>query len=181
MALKKIIFFIEVIISKVGNIVSWLVLLMTLTAFSVALLRYFFNIGFVWMQESYIWMHGLVFLFGASYTLLCDQHVRVDIFYRNLSQKNKAFINIFFSIFFILPFIIIISKYSIPYIYKSWISLEKSREAGGLQFLYLYKTSIILFCFFLLIQTIALIFRCILVLKKKEKEIFFKFLKNKKL
>jgi len=173
--LKKIIFAIENITIKVGKTISWLILLMTLTAFSVAMLRYFFNIGFVWMQESYIWMHGLVFLLGSTYTLLEDKHVRVDIFYRNFSEKYKAYLNIFFSIFFIFPFIFIISKYSIPYILKSWISLEKSREAGGLQFLYLYKTSIILFCFFLFIQTIALILRCVLVISKKETKIFSKF------
>ncbi len=147
---------------------------MTLTAFSVSLLRYFFNIGFVWMQESYIWMHGLVFLFGASYALFYDKHVRVDIFYRGSNEKYKAYINIFFSIFFIFPFVFIVSKYSIPYILQSWISLESSREAGGIKFLYLYKTSIFLFCLFIFIQTISLILRCFLVIKKKEKEIFFK-------
>mgnify|MGYP001223311366 FL=1 len=74
----------------------------------------------------------------------------------------------------IIPFILIVSKYSMPYILKSWISLEKSREAGGLNFLYIYKTSIILFCFFLFIQTIALILRCVLVVNNKEVKIFFK-------
>ena len=172
--LKKIIFFIENITSKIGRKVSWLILFMTLIAFSVALLRYFFNIGFVWMQELYIWMHGLVFLLAAAYTLQEDKHVRVDIFYRRFSETSKAYVNIFFSILFIIPFILIVSKYSIPYILKSWISLEKSREAGGLQFLYIYKTSIILFCFFLFIQTIALILRCVLVINKKEAKIFFK-------
>ena len=173
--LKKIIFFIENITSKIGRQVSWLILFMTLIAFSVALLRYFFNIGFVWMQELYIWMHGLVFLLAAAYTLQEDKHVRVDIFYRKFSEKNKAYINVFFSILFIIPFILIVSKYSIPYILKSWLSLEKSREAGGLQFLYIYKTSIILFCFLLFIQAISLILRCFLVINKKEAKIFFKF------
>ena len=173
--LKKIIFVIESITLAIGTKVSWLIFFMALTAFLVALLRYFFNIGFVWMQELYIWMNGLIFLLGSSYALLHDKHVRVDIFYRTFSERNKAFVNIVFAIFFIFPFIFIISKYSIPYILKSWISLEKSREAGGLQFLYLYKTSIILFCFFLFIQTISLILRCFLVINKKEKRIFFKF------
>ena len=172
---KKIIFIIEKITLKVGTTVAWLVLFMTLTAFSVALLRYFFNLGFVWMQESYIWMHGLIFLLGSSYTLLDDKHVRIDIFYSKFNENYKAYINIFFSFLFIFPFIFVISKYSFPYILKSWISFEKSREAGGLHFLYLYKTSIIFFCFLLFIQTIALILRCILVINKREKKIFFKF------
>ena len=98
--IKKVIFNIEKLNKKIGEAVSWLVLSMALTAFFVVLLRYFYNIGFVWMQESYIWMHGLIFLFGASYALMNDKHVRVDIFYRLTSEKIKALINIIFSILF---------------------------------------------------------------------------------
>ena len=172
--IKKVIFNIEKLNKKIGEAVSWLVLSMALTAFFVVLLRYFYNIGFVWMQESYIWMHGLIFLFGASYALMNDKHVRVDIFYRLTSEKIKALINIIFSILFLIPFIIIISKYSIPYILKSWDGLEKSREAGGIPFLYLYKSCLLLFCINLFFQTISLILRCLLVLSNKEKKIFFK-------
>ena len=172
--IKKVIFNIEKLNKKTGEAVSWLVLSMALTAFFVVLLRYFYNIGFVWMQESYIWMHGLIFLFGASYALMNDKHVRVDIFYRLTSEKIKALINIIFSILFLIPFIIVISKYSIPYILKSWDGLEKSREAGGIPFLYLYKSCLLLFCINLFFQTISLIFRCLLVLSNKEKKIFFK-------
>ena len=172
--IKKVIFNIEKLNKKIGETVSWLVLSMALTAFFVVLLRYFYNIGFVWMQESYIWMHGLIFLFGASYALMNDKHVRVDIFYRLTSEKIKALINIIFSILFLIPFIIVISKYSIPYILKSWDGLEKSREAGGIPFLYLYKSCLLLFCINLFFQTISLILRCLLVLSNKEKKIFFK-------
>jgi TRAP-type mannitol/chloroaromatic compound transport system permease small subunit len=172
--IKKVIFNIEKLNKKIGEAVSWLVLSMALTAFFVVLLRYFYNIGFVWMQESYIWMHGLIFLFGASYALMNDKHVRVDIFYRLTSEKIKALINIIFSILFLIPFIIVISKYSIPYILKSWDGLEKSREAGGIPFLYLYKSCLLLFCINLFFQTISLILRCLLVLSNKEKKIFFK-------
>ena len=172
--IKKVIFNIEKLNKKTGEAVSWLVLSMALTAFFVVLLRYFYNIGFVWMQESYIWMHGLIFLFGASYALMKDKHVRVDIFYRLTSEKIKALINIIFSILFLIPFIIVISKYSIPYILKSWDGLEKSREAGGIPFLYLYKSCLLLFCIHLFFQTISLILRCLLVLSNKEKKIFFK-------
>jgi len=171
---KKIIFNIETLNKKIGELVSWLVLCMALTAFSVVLLRYFYNIGFVWMQESYVWMHGLIFLFGASHALMNDKHVRVDIFYRLTSEKTKALINITFSILFLIPFIFAISKFSIPYILKSWNGLEKSREVGGIPFLYLYKTCLLLFCIHLFFQTISLILRCLLVISNKEKKIFFK-------
>ena len=171
--LEKIIIFIENFTKTVSRLTSWLIITMVLIAFSVVILRYFFNFGFVWMQEIYVWFHGIVFLFGASYALMHDKHVRVDIFYRPTSEKKKAWINLIFSIIFILPFIFVIFKYSIPYILKSWASLEKSREAGGLPFLYIYKTTLIFFCFLLFFQTIALIFRCLLVISNKKSKIFF--------
>lgn len=172
--IKKIILFIENLIEKLSKFISWFILLITLTAFTVVVLRYFYNLGFVWMQEIYVWMHGIVFLFGASYALKNDKHVRVDIIYRILKEKKKASINLIFSVLFLLPFIFIISKYSIPYVLKSWQSLEQSREAGGLGFLYLYKTSLLFFCIFLFLQTVALILRCVMVLNNKADKIFFK-------
>ncbi|MCW5700796.1 MAG: hypothetical protein KIT00_13255, partial [Rhodospirillales bacterium] len=57
-----------------GRAVSWLTLAMVLVAFVVVVLRYVFSIGFVWLQESYVWMHGVVFMVGAGYTLLNEGH-----------------------------------------------------------------------------------------------------------
>src|SRR3546814_4891626 len=67
---------------RVGRGVAWLTLLMVLITFSVAILRYVYAIGWVWLQESYVWLHGIVFMVGAGYALLHNAHVRVDIFYR---------------------------------------------------------------------------------------------------
>ena len=88
--IKKTIFYIDKFNKDLSNFFSWLILAVTLVAFTVVILRYFFNIGFVWLQESYLWMHGLVFLFGAPYALMQDKHVRVDIFYRPSSEKTKV-------------------------------------------------------------------------------------------
>ena len=90
----------------------------------------------------------------------------------NIELSDKIF-----SILFLIPFIVVVSKYSIPYVLKSWDGLEKSREAGGIPFLYIYKTSLLLFCIPLFFQTISLILRCFLVLSNKKQKIFFK-LKN---
>ena len=146
--LKKIIFVIENITLKVGRTISWLILFMTLTAFSVALLRYFFNIGFVWMQESYIWMHGLVFLLGSAYTLLYDKHVRVDIFYRTFSERYKAYVNIFFSIFFFFFFFFLFTKIPSLYFLNFWFSLKNPHKLEGFHFCIFFKPLSFFFVFF---------------------------------
>ena len=68
---------------------------MVLTTFSVVVLRYVFSLGWVWMQESYVWLRGIVFMLGAVYTLLHDGHVRVDIFYRPASERHKSWVYLF--------------------------------------------------------------------------------------
>ena len=76
---------------------------MVLITVLVVVLRYGFNIGFIWMQESVRFMYAAVFLLCGGYTLLKDKHVRVDVLYLNLSTKNKAIIDLLGSIFLLLP------------------------------------------------------------------------------
>ena len=72
--------------------ISWLTLFMVLVQFAVVVLRYLFNVGWIGMQESITYMHALVFLVGASYTLKHDAHVRVDIFYRDMAPRSRAWV-----------------------------------------------------------------------------------------
>ena len=84
---------IEKIINNVnewfGRGVSWLLVLMVLNVFIVVVLRYLFSYGQVWMQETYVWMHSIVFLIGSGYTLLNNGHVRIDLIYSNISKKKQ--------------------------------------------------------------------------------------------
>ena len=83
---------------RVGRGVAWLTLPMVLITFAVAILRYVSAIGWVWLQESYVWLHGIVFMAGAGYALLHNAHVRVDIFYRPSSVRYKALVDLFGSL-----------------------------------------------------------------------------------
>ena len=74
---------------QVGRAVSWLTLAMVLITFFVMVARYGFSWGRVWIQESYVWLHGTLFMLGAGYTLLHGRHVRVDVFYRPASPRFK--------------------------------------------------------------------------------------------
>lgn len=148
----------------IGRGVAWLTLLMVLITFIVVVLRYVFSIGFVWMQESYVWLHGVVFMAGAGYTLLHDGHVRVDIFYRPRSIRYKAWVNLFGSLMLLLPVLVLVWIESWPYVLDSWSRLEDSREAGGLPGLFLLKSVILVFCACLGLQGLGLAGRSILIL-----------------
>ncbi|HEB79213.1 MAG TPA: TRAP transporter small permease subunit [Rhodospirillales bacterium] len=148
----------------IGRGVSWLTLLMVLVTFKVVVLRYAFSVGWVWMQESYVWMHGTVFMMAAGYTLLHDDHVRVDIFYRSASRRYKAWADLFGALFLLLPVIVLSAVTSEAYIVESWSRLEESREAGGLPALFLLKSVIWVFCLLVGLQGLSLAGRSLLTL-----------------
>jgi len=150
----------------IGRAVAWLTLAMVLTTFFVVVARYGFAWGRVWIQESYVWMHGAVFMLAAAYTLLHDGHVRVDVFYRPASERFKAWVNLVGVFVLLLPTVLVVLWYTIPYVQSSWVRLEMSREAGGLKGLFLYKTIIPIFCVLMALQGLALAGRSILVLRR---------------
>ena len=76
-----------------GRVTAWLTLFMVITTFVIVVMRYAFDVGLIWMQESVTWMHAVVFMVGAAYTLGREDHVRVDIFYREMSTRRRAWVD----------------------------------------------------------------------------------------
>ena len=150
---------------RVGRAVSWLTLAMVLVTFFVAVMRYGFAWGRVWIQESYVWMHGLVFMLGAGYTLLHQGHVRVDVLYRGASLRFRAWVDLLGSLLLALPMTVTVFVVSWPYVLESWLKLESSREAGGLPGLFLLKTALLLFALLVGLQALALAARAWLALR----------------
>lgn len=151
----------------IGRVISWFVLTMVLTTFAVAVMRYGFSLGWVWLQEIYVWMHGTIIMVAAGYTLLHDGHVRVDIFYRSASVRFKAWVDMLGVIFFVLPMVSLVWWAALPYVELSWRRLESSQEAGGMHGLYLLKTAMLVFCILLGLQGIAMAIRSAFVLMKR--------------
>jgi TRAP-type mannitol/chloroaromatic compound transport system permease small subunit len=161
---KKFVHTIDVITELLGKAVAWLTLLMVLLTFSIVVLRYGFNLGWIAMQESVLYFHGLVFMLGAAYTLKHDGHVRVDIFYQKYSPKQKALLNLFGSLVLLLPVCIFIFFISFNYVSSSWKIMESSPEAGGLPLVYLNKSLILLLAITLSLQGLAEFTRNLLIL-----------------
>ena len=97
------------------------------------------------LQELVMYFHALVFLGCAGYVMNKDEHVRVDIFYRNASNKYKNLINSVFGFLFLLPIITVTFVYSLETIEASWKMKEVSTEAGGLAYVFIQKTFLVLF------------------------------------
>ena len=135
----------EKYINFVGEKISYLIPVMVALMVFVIISRYFFCIGRTDIQELVMYFHALVFLGCAGYVMNNDEHVRVDIFYRNASDSYKKNINTIFGLLFLIPLIIVTFFYSIETIEASWKMSEASTEAGGLAYVYIQKTLMILF------------------------------------
>ena len=125
-----------------GKAVAWLTVVMVLLTFTIVILRYGFNMGWIWLQESLTYLHVAVFSVAAAWALQQDGHVRVDIFYADMTDKNRARVDLLGSLIFLVPFCIFILIISWPYVANSWKLLESSREAGGLPLVFLLKSLI---------------------------------------
>ena len=158
----------ESISEKTGQLISWLTLLIVLVTFLVVVLRYVFDFGSIALQESVSYLHAFVFMLGAAYTLKHDAHVRVDIFYRKMSAQNKALVDIFGTALLLIPVCLFIIYSSWNYVLTSWSLGEESGEAGGLAYVFLLKTTLLIMPALLIIQGLANIFQNLLNLKTKE-------------
>ena len=141
-------------IALCGKSVAWLTVVMVLLTFTIVVLRYGFNLGWIWLQESLTYLHVVVFSIAAAWTLQQDGHVRVDIFYTDMTDKNRARVDLLGSLVFLVPFCIFLLIIAWPYVSNSWKLLESSREAGGLPVVFLLKSLILLMPALLLGQAI---------------------------
>lgn len=148
----------------IGRWTSWLAVTLVVTTFVVTVLRYGFEVGWIWLQEFSVWMHGTIIMVAVGYTLLHDSHVRVDIFYRSASDRYKAWVNLLGVVFLLLPTVAVVWWVAWPYVLLSWERLEESRNAGGMHGLYIWKTTILVFCIVLALQGISMALRAALVL-----------------
>ncbi len=140
---------------KLGEFLSWCLLAMIIITFIVVLFRYFLNTGWVWMQESVMYLHGIAFTIPAAYSFLKEAHVRVDVLYSQVDFEKRAFCNIAGTVLFLIPTCLLTIYYGFPYVLDSWLNLEDSQEAGGIPAVFLLKSLTIIFPFFLMLQGIS--------------------------
>ena len=149
------------------KLVSWFTLFMVLITFLIVLLRYGFDLGWIAMQESVMYLHAMVFLLGSAHTLRANEHVRVDIFYRKFSDKGRARVDIFGTLVLLMPVNFFILIMSWDYVFGSWNIFESSPEAGGLPLVFALKTLILLFAITMNLQGLAELIRNTLKLLSK--------------
>ena len=161
--------FIDKINTKLGVITSWLTFVLVLVTCYDVFTRYVLNESSIALQELEWHLFAIIFLMAAAYTLIKDEHVRVDVFYSRFSEEKKAWINFLGAIFFLIPFCVLAIYTSKNFVINSFMFKETSPDAGGLPARYIIKAFIPVSFIFLLFQGISLAFKSFLEIKNHSK------------
>jgi TRAP-type mannitol/chloroaromatic compound transport system permease small subunit len=154
---------IDLVHFRLCQLVSWFTLAMVLLTFLIVVLRYGFNIGWIAMQESVMYLHVMVFMLGSAHTLRANEHVRVDIFYRRFSLQTQAKVDIFGTLILLMPVNFFVLWMSWDFVYQAWMIFESSPEAGGLPLVFALKTLILVFALTMNLQGLAELLKLIVV------------------
>ena|SRR3989442_3437562 len=140
---------------RVGRAVSWLMFAMVVVVFGDVILRYVFSRSSVFTQELEWHLFGLVYLLAAGYTMLYDEHVRIDILYSKWSPRTKAAVDfvLLFVMFFPSAIMIVVTTW--PFVKHSFAVNEVSPDPGGIPFRWAYKSVIIIGFALLMLQAIS--------------------------
>ena len=166
--MQRLIAFIDAVNETVGRSVAWLTLGMMLITGLVVILRYGFSIGSIALQESVMYLHGMVFMLGIPYALKHDAHVRVDVLYGRLSPRGRDLVNLAGHLLFLLPIAGFIVWVSWEYTARAWRIREGSSEVGGIEAVFLLKTLLPMMGLLLFAQGLAEIGHIVLRLTGRE-------------
>lgn len=161
-------------IDGMGRVIGYLMILclpvIVLLGGSVVVLRYGFQLGFPWLSESFVWLNGLVITLGASYLMIENKHVRVDVLYTRLTERGRAVVTVFGVLCLLWPAMYVIGTASWNAVLRSILSLEMSPSIDGLPFMYVMKAAVPAFCVLVSLQGLSDLIRAIHLLRSADEK-----------
>ncbi|MEE9376032.1 MAG: TRAP transporter small permease subunit [Rhizobiaceae bacterium] len=143
------------LIIRIGKFCGWLLIALVVVQFTVVLARYLFHINYLWGQEIALYLHGAIFMLSAGWSLLAEKHVRLDVLSERFEIAKRRRIELFGTVFLLLPMMGLIIFTSVGYVWESWSILESSPEISGLGGRYLVKTLIPVFGLLMVLAAIT--------------------------
>ena len=153
--LARFVAFVDALTDRIGRALAWITVLLVLLVAADVLLRYAFAASPVWLRELQWQVFALLFLGAGAYTLRHDQHVRVDLFYTRFAPADRARVNFWGTLLFLLPWCGVLAWFAYDYAYTAWLVREGSPDPGGLPGWYLVKATIPLGMGLLFLQGLA--------------------------
>lgn len=153
--------YIERMFNRLSDLLGWissiLFILLVVNVVYDVIMRYAFNDVSIAFQELEWHLFAAVFLLGIPYAIKAGGHVRVDIFYERLSLRAQAVIDILGTLFFLLPFCLLVAYFGIDFAKESYELGETSGDPGGLPYRWLIKSMISVSFIFMTISGLGLL------------------------
>ena len=150
---------IDAVLDWIGRITSYIWLVLLIVVVVNVLLRYAFNEGRIELEELQWHLYSLGFLLGLSYAYQADTHIRVDVLHERLQPRTQAWIELYGTLLFIIPFIALVLIYAVPFVQASFALAEVSPSPGGLPLRWLIKACLPLGFLLLLLAVVARLIR----------------------
>jgi TRAP-type mannitol/chloroaromatic compound transport system permease small subunit len=151
---------IDGVVIRAGDAASWLWPLLVLVVVVNVFARYGLGMGSIMMEEIQWHIYAVGFLIGLSYCADIDRHVRVDVLAEHWPLRRRAWIELGGLLFFMLPFVLVIAIWSVPYVVSSWDFKEVSTAPGGLPYRWVLKSFMVIGMALLALTAISRITRC---------------------
>jgi TRAP-type mannitol/chloroaromatic compound transport system permease small subunit len=155
-------------ILRIGRFLSYANGLLIVVIVLQVILRYGFGHGLVILEEPEWHLYSLAFMFGLSYAIVTNAHVRVDLLHNKFFKRTQEWIEICGTVFLLLPFIVVVIIYGLEFFNLSWIHNERSLAPMGLPWRWLIKGVIPLSFGMFGLAAISRVIRAIIVLKRKD-------------
>jgi TRAP-type mannitol/chloroaromatic compound transport system permease small subunit len=123
---------IDTLNERVGKLVTWLVLAAVLVSAANAIVRKALDMSSNAFLEVQWYLFSAVFLLCAAWTLLRNEHIRIDVIAGRFSKRTQTWIDVFGTVFFLFPMVLLILYESWPWFVRAYESGEISGSAGGL-------------------------------------------------
>ncbi len=156
----------DAMIRGIGHFVMWTNGILVIVIILQVVLRYGFGHGLIILEELQWHLYALGIMFGTSYAITLNSHIRVDIIHARLSDKWKNRWDLFGIIFLLLPFVIIIFHQSLDFVYEAWRVNERSDAPMGLPWRWAIKAVIPISFGLLIVATVSRAVRIISFMKR---------------
>lgn len=123
---------IDPMLVKVGDWISWIWVVLLVVIVTNVFLRYAFGEGRIEFEEIQWHLYSVGFMVGLSYTFQADGHIRVDVVHERFDSKLQAWVDLYGTLLFLLPFIAMMLIYGVPFVVDSFVTNEVSQSPGGL-------------------------------------------------
>jgi TRAP-type mannitol/chloroaromatic compound transport system permease small subunit len=127
-------------IRRIGHYFSWLNAILVIVIIVQVFLRYVMGMGLVVLEELQWHLYAVGIMFGLSYCIVQDSHIRLDLLHDNFQQRTKEWVELFGHLLLLLPIIIIILIHSWDFFIDSWMIKERSDSPIGLPARYIIKS-----------------------------------------